>query len=292
MLRTTFRSMGTDVEILLDASDPAAAASAFTDARLEFDRIEARFSRFSADSELSRLNRAGRSPVSVEMLDLLEAALDARRRTGGRFDPTVHNALASSGYDRSFDRVDPIGDDPDRAAPSPCNGEVAVDRAAGTVALAPGVRIDLGGIAKGYAADRVAARLARSGSCLVNAGGDIAIAGLPATGAWNVGVPTGDGQITLALTEGGLATSGSDRRRWIRSGEERHHLIDPSTGMSSASDLLRVTVVGRSAVDAEILAKHLFLMGSRGAAGTADREGIPAVLVTRDGATKFAGGLA
>lgn len=284
--------MGTDVEILLESSDPAGGARAFADARREFERIEARFSRFSADSELSRLNRAGHGPVSAEMLDLVEAALDARRRTGGRFDPTVLDALVTSGYDRSFEQVAPIGEDPDPAARKPCNGTVTVDRAAGTVALSPGVRIDLGGIAKGYAADRVAARLARTGPCLVNAGGDIAIAGLPAAGTWNVGVPTGDGQVTLALTEGGLATSGCDRRRWIRSGEHRHHLIDPSTGMPSASDLLRVTVVGSSAVDAEILAKHLFLLGSRGAAQAADRDGIPAVLVARDGTTGFAGGLA
>jgi thiamine biosynthesis lipoprotein len=293
MLQHTFRSMGTDVELLLDVDDPESAAAAFADAEHEFGRIEERFSRFRSDSELSQLNRSGTAPVSAEMLSLLETALDGRQRKGGRFDPTVHDALAASGYDRSFEQIDAASHDPEPAGrPAACNGTVTIDRAAGTVALAAGVRIDLGGIAKGHAADRVAGRLARTGPCLVNAGGDIAVAGHPPGGVWNIGVPTGDGEITLALVSGGLATSGRDRRSWSRAGEHRHHLIDPSTGRSSTSDLMRVTVVGRSAVDAEILAKHLFLMGSEAAARTAERDRLPTVLVTEDGATHYAGGLA
>lgn len=285
--------MGTDVELLLDIDDPGAASAAFAEAAQEFGRIEERFSRFREDSELSRLNRAGCAPVSAEMIDLVETALDARQRTAGCFDPTVHGALAACGYDRSFELIDAVCDDPEPGGWAvPCNGAVTVDRIAGTVALAAGVRIDLGGIAKGYAADRVAGRLARTGPCLVNAGGDIAVAGRPREGSWNVGVPTGDGEITLALVAGGLATSGRDRRHWTRSGQSRHHIIDPSTGSPSTSDLMRVTVVGRTAVDAEILAKHLFLMGSGAAVRTADRERLPAILVTEDGTTRYAGGLA
>jgi thiamine biosynthesis lipoprotein len=146
------------------------------------------------------------------------------------------------------------------------------------------VQIDLGGIGKGYAAERAAELLALAGPCLVNAGGDIAIRG----GSWPVGVE----HITLQLDSGGLATSGRDRRRWQRGGRELHHLIDPATGEPSETDLLRVTVVAGDAVDAEVAAKSLFLAGSKRAAAEANAAGMPAVLVTEDGRTLLAGGLA
>ena len=95
------------------------------------------------------------------------------------------------------------------------------------VELEDGAKLDLGGIGKGYAAERAADILAAAGPCLVDAGGDVAVRG---GHAWPVGVETGEGVVTLALERGALATSGSDRRRWTRGGEERHHLIDPRTG--------------------------------------------------------------
>jgi thiamine biosynthesis lipoprotein len=84
-----------------------------------------------------------------------------------------------------------------------------------------------------------------------------------------------------------VATSGRDRRRWRRDGEERHHLIDPATGKPAQGNLLRVTVVGRTAVETEVLAKSLFLAGERAAAA----ENVSAVLVTADGRTVITGGL-
>jgi thiamine biosynthesis lipoprotein len=98
--------------------------------------------------------------------------------------------------------------------------------------------------------------------------------------------------MTIQLTGGGLATSGRDRRRWQRGGRAQHHLIDPSTGEPSLSDLLRVTVIAADAVDAEVAAKALFLAGSERAAAEADAAETPAVLVTADGRTLLVGGLA
>jgi len=149
------------------------------------------------------------------------------------------------------------------------------------------VRLDLGGIGKGYAAARAADLLSAAGPALVNAGGDIAVEG----GTWPVGVETADGDLTLELTGGGLATSGRDRRRWRRNGEELHHLIDPATGMPSPSDLLRVTVVATDAVEAEVWAKALYIAGEDEAVREADMRGLPCVLVTADGRTRLAGGL-
>jgi thiamine biosynthesis lipoprotein len=159
----------------------------------------------------------------------------------------------------------------------------------GVIRLAPGVRLDLGGIGKGYACERAAEILATAGPCLVNAGGDIATR----AGAWTVSVETIAEPLTLELSgSSALATSGRDLRRWRRAGQELHHLIDPATGRPSDSDLLRVTAVARDTVDAEVAAKALFLAGARAARDEADHLGIPAVLVTRDGRTICAGGLA
>jgi len=275
-----FRAMGTDVELLVDAAE---AEDALDEAEAEFHRLESLLSRFRPDSELSRLNEAGTIEAGPELRELVALALDARERTEGRFDPTVHGALVAAGYDRSFELVAPDG----RAtvAPAACGGAIRID---GTrIDLGPGVRLDLGGIGKGYAAERAATLLALAGPCLVNAGGDVAIRG----GAWPVGLETGDGELTLELSSGALATSGRDRRRWRRNGQELHHLIDPGTGVPADRDLLRVTLVGPDAVAAEVWAKALFLVGSEAAAGEADVLGFPCVLVTTDGRTRLAGGL-
>jgi thiamine biosynthesis lipoprotein len=156
-----------------------------------------------------------------------------------------------------------------------------------TIELEPGIRLDLGGIAKGYAADRASAILADTGPCLVDAGGDIAVQGR----AWPVGVETADRMLTVELGEGGLATSGRDRRRWTRGRQEQHHLIDPATGRPAENDLLRITVAGASAAEAEVHAKTLFLAGAEAALKQANDEAIPAFLVTRDGRTLLAGGV-
>lgn len=275
MLRRTFTAMGTTVELVVEAD-----AVDFDAAEAEFERLEQMMSRFRPTSELSQLNRDGTLDASQDLTEVVELALAARDRTEGVFDPTVHDALVGAGYDRTFDELDP--DLPAAAQPGRCGGGVTVDGR--RITLEQGYRLDLGGIGKGFAAERVAELLAVAGPCLVSAGGDVAVRGLPAQGTWPVAV---DESLTLGLERGGLATSGRDRRRWQRNGEELHHLIDTATGRPAATDLLRVTAVGRDAVDAEILAKTLFLGGS----GAALAAGVPAVLVTGDGRTIRTGGL-
>jgi thiamine biosynthesis lipoprotein len=272
MLRRTFNAMGTDVEVLLDAPDTPDSAAALDRVEDDFERLEQAFSRFRPDSELSRLNTAGRlEAASPDLARVLELAVEAREATGGLFDPTVHDALSAAGYDRTFADVAPDG--PAAAAAARCGGEIAIDGLA--IELEQGTRVDLGGIGKGYAVDRACDLLALAGPCLVNAGGDLAVRG----GAWPVGVTDG---LTLELSRGAIATSGRDRRRWRRGDKELHHLIDPATGRPAESELVRVTVVAGSAVEAEVLAKAAFLGAEIGA---------PRVLVTAGGETILAGGL-
>jgi thiamine biosynthesis lipoprotein len=272
--------MGTEVELFLAAAPGAAADRALESAEREFERVEALLSRFRDDSELSELNRVGRIEAGDDLLAVVELALDARERTGGRFDPTVHDALVAAGYDRTFEEV--AADGGATAVAARCGGRVRVTGR--TIELEPGTRLDLGGIGKGYTVDRAAAILSAAGPALVDAGGDIAARGRPDALGWRVGVE----HLTLALEDLAVATSGRDRRRWVRDGEERHHLIDPATGRPAQTDLLRVSVVAETAVEAEVLAKSLFLAGEQAALA----EDVPGVLVAADGRTLVAGGLA
>jgi thiamine biosynthesis lipoprotein len=275
--RHCFNAMGTTVEFLVEADE---TAGLFITVEAEFERLEQVMSRFRPDSELSRLNEHGELEASPDLAEVVSLAVEARERTGGRFDLTIHDAVVAAGYDRDFSEL-PV-DAPAAAAPSPGGGGVAIDGL--HIRLEPGFRLDLGGIGKGYAAERAAQLLALAGPCLVSAGGDIAIRGVPSDGYWPVEVDDGP---TLGLSQGGLATSGSDRRRWRRGGVDRHHLIDPVTGEPAESDLLRVTAIGHDAVEAEVLAKSLYLGGR----AEAEASGIPAVLVTTDGETVLAGGI-
>jgi thiamine biosynthesis lipoprotein len=274
MLRHSFNAMGTDIEVLLDAPPGPETRAALERVEDDFERLEQVLSRFRPDSELSRLNRAGRLDVaSPDLIRVLELAVEARETTGGRFDPTVHDALVDAGYDRTFAEISHDSPAPQPGG-TPCGGEIRIDGL--RVELEPGTKVDLGGIGKGYAVDRACDLLALAGPCLVNAGGDLAVRG----GSWPVGVVDG---VTLELTRGGMATSGRDRRRWRHGGAELHHLIDPTTGRPAEGDLLRVTVVAGSATEAEVLAKAAFLGAEIDA---------PRVLVTADGRTILAGGLA
>jgi FAD:protein FMN transferase len=283
-----FRAMGTSVACFVESDEDA--SEAFRAVEAEFERLEAIMSRFRPESELSRLNREGTIEASADLLQVTQLALRAREDTGGRFDPTVHDAVVAAGYDRTFEDIEDEGGSDTAIAPA--GGGVTVSDEGSTIELEPGFRLDLGGIGKGYAVDSACRVLAESGPCLVNAGGDLAVHGRPRTGLWPVGVETSDGTISLGLESGALATSGRDRRRWKRGGTEQHHLIDPRTGAPSASDLVRVTVLGHTAVEAEIRAKSLFLAGEEDAVREASDLGIATVFLTQDGRTVLAGGLA
>ena len=284
MQSRSFHAMGTGFELFLDGAGNAAGLL-FDEAESEVERLERMLSRFDPGSELSLLNAEGCRRVPPELAELVELSLDARERTGGRFDPTVHDAVVGAGYDRTFDELAPVAAS---TRPAACAGRIDVDRANGTVTLGEGCRIDLGGIAKGWTADRLLARLADAGPALVNAGGDLACTGR----AWQVGVETPDATLSLELDRGALATSGRDRRRWRTATGETHHVVDPATGAPSRSDLLTVTVAADSAAEAEVLATALFLAEDVAqAAAEADASGIPAVLVRDDGRTFLAGSL-
>lgn len=291
MLRHLFRAMGTDVELVVESAYERRARLGLLAAEAEVHRLERLLSRFLPDSELSRLNRRGALECSPDLLHVTGLALAARERTHGRVDPTVHDAVVAAGYDRTFEEL--ASDRPLDCERAPrCGGTVRVDWERCRIELGRGVRLDLGGIAKGYAAEQACDILAEAGPCLANVGGDVAVRGLPSGAPWPIGVETPDGTLSVALTAGGLATSGRDRRRWRRGDSEVHHLIDPATGRPAETDLVRVTAVAPDAVQAEALAKSLLLAGRDAALAEARAAPTPCVLLDETGAVHLGGGLA
>jgi thiamine biosynthesis lipoprotein len=170
---------------------------------------------------------------------------------------------------------------------------VEVDDRAGVIRRPPGLELDLGGTAKGWAADLVASRLERQGRCAVDCGGDLRVtAGRGAP--WEVQVRhplTGGVAHTLRVRAGGVATSGIDARLWERPGGEfAHHLIDPATGRPAWTGLVAATALGPTALEAEALAKAALLSGpTAGRRLLAARHG--GVLVHDDGAVEPVGQL-
>jgi thiamine biosynthesis lipoprotein len=158
--------------------------------------------------------------------------------------------------------------------------------------LPPDMRLDLGGIVKGWAADEAARRLSACGPALVDAGGDIAVSGPRASGGgWPVAIQSvenaaapADQQWLLLLRGGGVATSGRDYRRWQQHGTWQHHIIDPRSGSPAQTDVLAATVLARSASEAEVVAKYVFLLGSdAGIAWLDNRKQFAGLLQLADG---------
>lgn len=287
-----FRAMGCQMMAALDSPSPRAETH-LAEVPRWFEEWECRLSRFREDSELSKLNRSeGREvQVSPVLWEVLQLALHAARSSDGLVSPTVLDALVVAGYDRTFEALQSSGSPTPHPAPTPGASwrTVTLDEYVRAVCLQPGVRLDLGGVAKGWAADRAACRLAEHGPALIDAGGDIAVSGPMADGSrWPIGVADPHdlgGQIaTLALDGGAVATSGRDYRRWERDGEARHHIIDPRTGRPAETDVLSATIVAPTAREGEVAAKVALILGSdEGLDWIEARPTLAALLVLDDG---------
>jgi thiamine biosynthesis lipoprotein len=276
--------MGCAVRVIIDTGGTGASPErdfAWTRAFLAgFDR---RLSRFRADSELSRLNRdpGERVPASPLLRAFIRAAIWAARRSGGLVDPTLVTELCASGYSRSWPfapgvaLAEALSAAPPRrpAAPRSTPEWRDIDLAEdGVVWRRLGIRLDSGGVGKGLAADIVARRLGRFPRVLVDCGGDIVVAGTRIDDVpFEIAVRDPfdrEPPCRLLLGDGAVATSGIDRRIWRRDdGSVAHHLLDPSTGAPAWTGLVAATARGRTAVEAEALAKAAFLAGPKQAPG-------------------------
>jgi FAD:protein FMN transferase len=233
----------------------------------ERDRV---FSRFRPDSELSLANAVGGMVlVSKLFAATLATALKAAEATDGLVDPTLGEALVAAGYDRDFPQ---LGARPVMRGRSRQPGCWESVRLTGRlVTVPPGVQLDLNGVVKSLAVDDAVWLL--SGPGFVSAGGDLAT-----NAPLDVALPSGG---DVRVVEGGIATSGSVRRRWALGDEPQHHLIDPTTGRPSHSPWTHVTVVGRTCLAADVCAKAAFLLGEDGPAWL-DERSVPGRFIAGD----------
>lgn len=287
-LRHGLRAMGTSVILHApEETQPEAFAAAVRTVEGVFVEGELRFSRFRGESELSHVNReAGAwTAVSPAFEALLRASLSAAERSDGLFDPTVLGALVAAGYDRDFDEV--VAGARIALRPGTPGGRWRdIDLAPGRVRLPEGVGIDLGGIAKGWAVDRAAAAALDAGLAwaLVGAGGDLRVVGAAPDLAVTIQDPEvrGESCLRVALREGAIATSSVTRRRW---GADRHHLIDPRTGLPADTGVLQASAWAPTCAAAEVAAKVLLF---RGADALSDTPGV-VVLAEGDVVTNLSG---
>lgn len=265
------------------------ARRALAAGKAEVAACERALSRFDPESDLSRANGAAGAWVAVDarLVSVLAQARQLRVETDGLFDPTVLAALIAAGYDRTFERL------VDRSPLPPAGwrrgGAVELDAEGGMVRIAAGTAVDLGGIGKGFAAQRALGAMrdswpAMSGA-IADLGGDVAVVGAPPEGGnWQVGVAdpeTGSRLATLRVAHGGVATSGRSCRRF-GPGKSLHHLIDPATGRPAASADVTVTVVAADAPQAEAHATAVAVLGRDGASAYLGARPHLGALITTD----------
>ena len=267
--------MGAQVRVTTDASSIAirAALSIVT-------TLEKRWSRFLPDSELSRANRSGGlAVVRPSTARIIEAALGGRALTRGWFDPTRGAELAAAGYDG------PLAEGWGRGTTTPFRHptrEVVVDADAGLLEIPSGVALDLGGVAKGWAADLAASVVFDNGADFVGVevGGDIRIRSHHRA-VVEIVAPRGEtaGPMRVGLRDGGVAVSGPTRRHGP-SGE--HHLIDPFTGRPTRRPRV-AAVIAASAAGAEMLATAAAIAPLDPACEFLEQAGATAWLIEADG---------
>jgi thiamine biosynthesis lipoprotein len=282
--------MGSPFKIVLYSSDEAAARRA---SRAAFDRIaalDAAFSDYQPDSELMRLcDRAGGPPVKVsdDLFDILLRSRSIYERSNGAFDVTVGPVV------RLWRRARRDGKMPSAEALARARGLVGfdlveLDPAARTVRLRkPGMKLDLGGIAKGYASDAAVAVLKRQGvdRALVAGAGDIVVSGPPlGRDGWTIAVapldhPEAPSDLRLSLHDAAVSTAGDTERYVVIDGKRYSHIVDPRTGLGVV-DRCSVTVVARDGATADALDTAVYALGpARGLPLVESTKGAAAVIV-------------
>ncbi|MHC1740692.1 MAG: FAD:protein FMN transferase [Anaerolineaceae bacterium] len=290
----SFHAMGSRILIAMD-TEIGTLNQAVVEATQWFEEWEQIFSRFRSTSELSELNQhSGQNwVVSPDFFQVLKLAVAVEKKTDGLVTPKILNALEQAGYTTSFeDMAENMGRYLDQSfAAVDAFQAIEFDEVNRSVRIPRGVRLDLGGIVKGWAAQQTMLRLREIAPVLVDAGGDIAISGSLMNGdAWAVGVsdPIHANQSLdlVMLNECGIATSGRDYRRWKVANQWQHHIIDPRTDHPAETDILSVTVIASDIMKAEAWAKAALILGSQAATQKLENDlQLASLIVLEDGST-------
>lgn len=282
-------SLGTYVQ--LTVADETLLPPAETIARSLLDRIDAACSRFRPDSDLARVNAAGGTSVHVSPLltMAIEVAIQVAGHTDGIVHPLLGDTLVRLGYDTTYASLDASQVTAITTRPVDRDAWRAIRITDHTVQIPAGHSLDLGATGKAWAADVIAQTIAAElgVALIISIGGDIAVAAPEGQAAsWPVEVtehPDRPGPTQLvALSEGGLATSSTQVRRWSVAGITAHHLIDPRTGAPATEVWRTVTASGPSAVAANAATTAAIVLGDEAPAWLQGRE-VAARLVAADG---------
>jgi thiamine biosynthesis lipoprotein len=297
--RVTDGIMGTRITVELWADDKDKADRGIDAVLDEMRHIDESMSTYKSTSEVSLVNAnaaTGPMPISKELFDLLTTAKEYSVITDGAFDITY----ASVGYLYDFRRhVRPDELQITKALPAVDYRHVLLDARSQTVRFSQkGVRIDLGGIAKGYSVDRGIEVLKSLGvtRAYVSAGGDSRIIGDRFGKPWMVGIRDprkGAGEVItrIPLVDAAISTSGDYERFFEENGVRYHHIIDPHTG-HSASKVRSATIIGTSATRTDGLSKTAFVLGPERAMEIYNRiDDIDAIIVKLDGTVIYSKGL-
>jgi thiamine biosynthesis lipoprotein len=291
--------MGTRVSVELWHDEPVVAARLVAAVLDEYRRIDREMSTYRPDSQLSRVNReAADKPVAIdaELFGLIDRTLDLSAQSGGAFDISYE----SVGYLYDFRaRERPSQSEIDARLAAIDYRRIVLDEAASTIRFdAPGMRINLGGIAKGYAVERGAALLRAAGveHALLNAGGDTRVLGDRRGQPRIVGIrhPRLDDTVVsrLPLVDEAISTSGDYERFFEDDGRRYHHIINPTTGRPT-DGILSVSVIGPDATLTDGLSTTVFVLGvERGMVLVESLGGYEAVVIGADGAFSYSSGLA
>ena len=261
----------------------------------EIDTLEMLMSRFIPESEISRINGSSglgeATPVSRLVLDILIQSKELSQRCGGLFDVTIGPLVELWGRSKQTGAL-PTSESIDLTLPLVNYQDLLLDPYQQTARLkTPGQAIDLGGIGKGFAGDRVMEIFREFGitSAYSNIGGNVVVIGAKPDGSlWQIGVqhPRRPQEVisALAVTDKAVVTSGDYQRSYIASEDFKyHHILDPRIGFPATSDLVSVTTIAENAVIADVLSTTLFIAGEEGAmAILRGFPGVEAVLINRE----------
>lgn len=265
------KAMGTTISLYFWTDDEAKAAKAAEAVFAELKRIDLLMTTWTPDSEVSRINAAaGDKPVAVgaETFAVIERAQDVARRTRGLFDISVGAFAGLWKFDQDMDGTLPDPAEVKRRLALVGYRNIVLDKRKRTVFLKQkGMKITLGGIAKGYAVDKCVALLHGLGftSFMVQAGGDMYISGKKGDKPWVVGIRDprgGPGSLfaSTAIEDHSFSTSGDYERGFVKDGVRYHHILDPRTGQPARATR-SVTVRAKDAFTADAWSKVLFILG-------------------------------
>lgn len=285
-------ALGSEVEIYLQSKTDLSFTEDLLHLEILISKFENKFSRFKNDSELSLLNNSGEAfSASKELIDILILAKFFYEKTSGIFDPTILKNLEGYGYNKSFLAQDFNKGKIDLKKENINFGRVIIKQDEKTVLLPRDLKIDLGGIGKGYIVDVLSSVLKNKAykNFWVSAGGDMHLSGVSEDGnCFQVAI-----QDPLNLEEDifylkvneelSVATSGIAKRKWEKQGKNYHHIIDPRTALPADNKILAVTVVSNHTVKADIYAKTVLILGREAGLAFIDNQQDAEALIIEEG---------